>query len=174
MDRIAATLLGAAVFACSSTAAASERAFFRSPPTTISIHAPASNENQRNRTTISVQVPEQAGRALQQINLMQISGSEAWDWGRRQPQLYLGSYGLRRQGRKDRASIRLTAAGRGLTIRLKPPIPPGEQVNLVFGGITPEADIYMWTTSFVPAGNAPLTSVGPTLRQHVYRSDNLP
>ena len=59
-----------------------------------------------------------------------------------------------------------------MTIRLEPPIEPGQQVNLIFRGTNPDADIYMWSTSFVPAGDNPRVSDGPTLRQHVYRIES--
>ena len=164
-------MFGVAALGIGSTAAAEAQAFFRSPPTKVSIHTPASNENQRNRTTLSVQVPHNAGNALKEVVLFQISGTEAWDWGRRKPQLYRGVYGLHQRGQVGLAMASLSESGRKLTIRLNPAIEPGQQVNLIFRGITPEAQIYMWTTRFVPAGTNPLVSVGPTLRQHVYRSD---
>ena len=171
MNRFAAALLGVGALWIGSATAAEAKAFFRSPPTKVSIHSPASNENQRNRTTLSVQVPHDAGEALQDVVLVQISGTETWDWGRRNPQLYRGPYGLHQRGQEGLATASLSASGRQLTIRLDPPIEPGQEVNVIFRGITPEAQIYMWTTRFVPAGTNPLASVGPTLRQHVYRSD---
>ena len=51
--------------------AQAQRAFFRSPPTRVSLHNPASIEGERNRTTISITLlqlsiggPMPSGRAL--------------------------------------------------------------------------------------------------------------
>lgn len=172
LNRTIASLLTTAALLVSTGSAASERAFFRSPPTRVSLHNPAAIEKQRNRTTISVAVPEDAGSALQEIVMYQIGSTERWDWGRKPPELYYGSYGLRRKGEAGLAVSSLSEEGHELTIRLEPPIEPGKQVNLVFRGINPEPNIYMWATSFVPAGTNPLSSDGPTLRQHVYRNDD--
>lgn len=151
---------------------AAERAFFRSPPTAVTLHNPASNENERNRTTISVVVPDNAGTALQEIVLYQIGTTEPWDWGKKQPELYLGAYGMRKKGKAGLAVSSVSEEGDELTIRLQPSIEPGQQVNLIFRGTNPDADIYMWSTSFVPTGENPRVSYGPTLRQHVYRNES--
>ena len=172
LNRIVASLLSAAALLAGPGSEAAERAFFRSPPTAVSLHNPASTENQRNRTTISVVVPDNAGRALQEVVLYQISVIQPWDWGRKQPELYLGTYGLRKKGVAGLAVATISDKGDELTIRLEPPIEPGQQVNLIFRGTNPDADIYMWSTSFVPAGDNPRVSDGPTLRQHVYRNES--
>ena len=172
LNRIVASLLSAAALLAGPGSEAAERAFFRSPPTAVSLHNPASTENQRNRTTISVVVPDNAGTALQKVVLYQISVIQPWDWGRKQPELYLGTYGLRKKGVAELAVATISDKGDELTIRLEPPIEPGQQVNLIFRGTNPDADIYMWSTSFVPAGDNPRVSDGPTLRQHIYRNES--
>ena len=172
LNRIVASLLSAAALLVGPGSEAAERAFFRSPPTAVSLHNPASTENQRNRTTISVVVPDNAGTALQEVILYQIGTTEPWDWGRKQPELYLGNYGMRKKGETGLAAASVSDKGDELTIRLEPPIEPGQQVNLIFRGTNPDADIYMWSTSFVPAGDNPRVSDGPTLRQHVYRIES--
>ena len=172
LNRIVASLLSAAALLVGPGSEAAERAFFRSPPTAVSLHNPASTENQRNRTTISVVVPDNAGTALQEVILYHIGTTEPWDWGRKQPELYLGNYGMRKKGATGLAAASVSDKGDELTIRLEPPIEPGQQVNLIFRGTNPDADIYMWSTSFVPAGDNPRVSDGPTLRQHVYRIES--
>ena len=172
LNRIVASLLSAAALLVGPGSEAAERAFFRSPPTAVSLHNPASTENQRNRTTISVVVPDNAGTALQEVILYQIGTTEPWDWGKKQPELYLGNYGMSKQGETGLAAASVSDKGDELTIRLEPPIEPGQQVNLIFRGTNPDADIYMWSTSFVPAGDNPRVSDGPTLRQHVYRIES--
>ena len=172
LNRIVASLLSAAALLVSPGSEAAERAFFRSPPIAVSLHNPASTENQRYRSTISVVVPDNAGTALQEMILYQIGTTEPWDWGRKQPELYLGNYGMRKKGETGLAAASVSDKGDELTIRLEPPIEPGQQVNLIFRGTNPDADIYMWSTSFVPAGDNPRVSDGPTLRQHVYRIES--
>ena len=172
LNRIVASLLSAAALLVGPGSEAGERAFFRSPPTAVSLHNPASTENQRNRTTISVVVPNNAGTALQEVVLHQISAIEPWGWGIKQPELYLGTFGLRKKGVAGLAVATISDKGDELTIRLEPPIEPGQQVNLIFRGTNPDAYIYMWSTSFVPAGDNPRVSDGPTLRQHVYRIES--
>ena len=172
LNRIVASLLSAAALLVGPGSEAAERAFFRAPPTAVTLHNPASTENQRNRTTISVVVPDNAGTALQEVILYQIGTTEPWDWGRKQPELYLGNYGMRKKGETGLAAASVSDKGDELTIRLEPPIEPGQQVNLIFRGTNPDADIYMWSTSFVPAGDNPRVSDGPTLRQHVYRIES--
>ena len=172
LNRIIASLVSAAALLVCPASMAVERAFFRSPPTAVTLHNPASNENERNRTTISVVVPDNAGTALQEIVLYQIGTTEPWDWGKKQPELYLGAYGMRKKGEPGLAVSSVSEEGDELTIRLQPSIEPGQQVNLIFRGTNPDADIYMWSTSFVPAGDNPRVSDGPTLRQHVYRIES--
>ena len=169
VKRIAAALLSTTLLDLSAASAAADKAFFRSPPSDVAIHNPGSIEHQRNRTTISIRVPDNAGNALREVVLTPINAENPWDWGRRQPELYLGEYGLRRTEQSGSARARVSEQGHALTIQLDPPIQPGEQVNVLFRSINPPADIYLWTTSLVPAGANPIASHGPTLQQHIYR-----
>ena len=65
------------------------------------IHNPQSTEGLRNRTTISVVVPEDAGHSLGAIVLRQLPNLDQWDWGRLEPRVCLGDYSLRGKGRED-------------------------------------------------------------------------
>ena len=56
------------------------QALFDRPPTRVMIHNPESTEGIRNRTTISVVVPEDAGNALGTIVLRQLPNLDQWDW----------------------------------------------------------------------------------------------
>ena len=53
------------------------------------IHNPESTEGLRNRTTISVVVPEDAGNSLGAIVLRQLPNLDQWDWGRLEPQSFI-------------------------------------------------------------------------------------
>ena len=154
-------LIGIALVLQAAPAAA--QAFFRSPPT---------EEGQRNRTTISVRVPETAGADLQQVVLSQLTNLDQWSWGNKQPEVYFGAYGMRRRGDQGLADATVSGDGDEVTITLQPAVQPGEQVNIVFRGFNPDAGIYQWATRFVPAGPDPRFSDGPTLRVHVYRNDD--
>ena len=142
--------------------------FFRRPPTKVSIHNPSSTEGQRNRTTISVRVPEDAGAKLERMIISQLTNIDTWDWGRRDPEVYLGDYGLRRRGEPGLAKATMSQSREELSIRFDPPVQPGQQANVVFRGFNPDADIYQWATEFIPAGNDPRPSDGPTLRLSIY------
>ena len=85
LNRTIVSLLATAALLISTGSAASERTFFRSPPTKVSLDNPAAIEKQRNRTTISVAIPEDAGSALQEIVLYQIGSTERWNWGESNP-----------------------------------------------------------------------------------------
>jgi hypothetical protein len=135
------------------------------------IHNPASTEMQRNRTTISIEVPEDAGAELQGIVVSQLTNIDVWDWGREQPKLYLGPYNLRRRGVSGAAKVATTENDAEISIRFDPAIQPGEQVNIVFRSYNPDAGIYQWATTFIPNGVNPITSDGPTLRTSVYRNE---
>ena len=65
------------------------------------IHNPESTEGLRNRTTISVVVPEDAGNSLGAIVLRQLPNLDQWDWGRLEPRVYLGDYSLRGKEQED-------------------------------------------------------------------------
>ena len=67
------------------------------------IHNPESTEGLRNRTKISVVVPEDAGNSLGAIVLRQVPNLDQWDWGRLEPRVYLGDYSLRGTGTRGLA-----------------------------------------------------------------------
>ena len=74
------------------------QALFDRPPNRVMIHNPESTEGLRNRTTITVVVPEDVGNALGAIVLRQLPNLDRWDWGRLEPRVYLGDYSLRGKG----------------------------------------------------------------------------
>ena len=86
--------------------------------------------------------------------------------------IYLGDYGLRRRGEPGLAEATISESGDELSIRFNPAIEPGQQVNIVFRSFNPDADIYQWSTSFMPKGSAPIASDGPTLRVAIYRNND--
>ena len=145
------------------------RTIFDSPPTQISIHNPSSTEGQRNRTTISIGVPEDAGASLGRVVLTQILNVDQWGWGSLKPEIYMGRYSLRGRGVKNRAVAELSNDKTTLSILLDPPVEPGRQVNIVMRGFNPDAGIYQWTTQIVPSGPDPVVYYGPTLRLGIYR-----
>ena len=87
------------------------------------------------------------------------------------PQVYKGSYALRGGVSAGFATSSFSTAGPELTINLNPPVPPGDQVNIVFRSFNPDEGIYQWATRLIPSGSDALASEGPTLRLHVYRND---
>lgn len=145
------------------------RTIFNVPPTQISIHNPSSTEGQRNRTTISIGVPQNAGASLGRIVLTQIVNVDRWDWGSLKPEVYMGRYSLRGRGVEKLAIAELSKDKTTLSIVFDPPIEPGRQVNIVMRGFNPDAGIYQWTTEVVPRGPKPVVYYGPTLRLGVYR-----
>jgi hypothetical protein len=147
------------------------QSFFRRPPVQLSIHNPASIQGARNRTTISIGVPSDAGAELQTVVLSQLPNLDQWDWGKRPPQVYKGRYALRGGVSAGLATSSFSTAGNELTINLNPPVPPGDQVNIVFRSFNPDEGIYQWATRLIPSGSDALASEGPTLRLHVYRND---
>jgi hypothetical protein len=146
--------------------------FFRRPPTKVSIHNPSSTEGQRNRTTISVLVPEDAGAELERLVLSQLTSLDQWTWGPKNPEVYLGEYSLRRRGEPGLGEATMSQTDDELSIRFDPAIQPGQQANVVFRGFNPDADIYQWATELIPAGSEPIASDGPTLRVSIFRNDN--
>ena len=58
---------------------------FDCPPTRVMIHNIESTEGLRNRTTITIVVPEDAGNALDAIVLRQLPTLDRWDWGYLEP-----------------------------------------------------------------------------------------
>ena len=149
------------------------QSLFAVPPTKVSIHNPKSTEGQRNRTTISVAVPADAGNSLGVIILTQLPNIDQWDWGNLEPEVYLGDYSLRARGETGLALATLSESGHGLKVVLTPPVEPGKTVNITFRGFNPEANIYQWSTELLASGTNPVRYSGPTLRVSVYNIDPL-
>ena len=147
------------------------RSLFERPPTRVTIHNPESTEGLRNRTTITVVVPEDAGNSLQEIVLRQLPNLDQWDWGHLEPRVYLGDYSLRGKGTSGLASAVVSESEEVLNIKLTPAIQPGQTVNVVFRGFNPQSSIYQWSTELLAAGEDPVRYVGPTLRLNVYEQD---
>ena len=147
------------------------RSLFDRPPTRVVIHNPEATEGLRNRTIITVVVPEDAGNALGSIVLRQLPNIDQWDWGRSQPQVYFGDYSLRRKGASGLASAVVSDSDGLVSIKLTPAVQPGQTVNVVFRGINPESSIYQWSTELLADGEEPVRYVGPTLRLTVYEQD---
>ena len=147
------------------------QSLFDHPPTRVMIHNPESTEGLRNRTTVTVVVPEDAGNALGAIVLRQLPNLDQWDWGRVEPRVYLGDYSLRRKGSNGLASAVFSESEAVLKIKFNPSIPPGLTVNVVFRGFNPQSSIYQWSTELMADGEDPVSYVGPTLRLNVYKQD---
>jgi hypothetical protein len=147
------------------------QALFDRPPTRVMIHNPESTEGLRNRTTITVVVPEDAGNALGSIVLRQLPNLDQWDWGRLEPVVYLGDYSLRGKGTRGLASAVVSEVDEDLSIQFNPVIQPGQTVNVVFRGFNPQASIYQWSTELRADGEDPVRYLGPTLRLAVYEQD---
>ena len=135
------------------------------------IHNPESTEGLRNRTTITVVVPEDAGNALGEVVLRQLPNLDQWDWGRLAPRVYLGDYSLRGKGAKGLASAVVSDSDEVLTIKLDPAIQPGQTVNVVFRGSNPRSSVFQWSTELRADGEDSIRYVGPTLRLNVYERD---
>ena len=147
------------------------QSLFERPPTQVRIHNPESTEGLRNRTTITVVVPVDAGNALGAIVLRQLPNLDQWDWGHLEPRVYLGDYSLRGKGTGELASAVASESEEVLNIKLTPAIQPGQTVNVVFRGFNPQSSIYQWSTELLAAGEDPVRYVGPTLRVNVYEQD---
>ena len=147
------------------------QALFDRLPNRVMIHNPESTEGLRNRTTITVVVPEDAGNALGAIVLRQLPNLDRWDWGRLDPRVYLGDYSLRGKGTSGLASAVVSESEDVLNIKLTPAIQPGQTVNVVFRGFNPQSSIYQWSTELLAVGEDPVRYVGPTLRLNVYEQD---
>ena len=147
------------------------QSFFRRPPVQLSIHNPSSLQGERNRTTICIRVPSDAGAELETVVLSQLPNPDQWYWGKHPPQVYKGRYALRGGVSAGLATSSFSTVGSELTINLIPPVPPGDQVNIVFRSFNPDEGIYQWATRLIPSGINALASEGPTLRLHVYRND---
>ena len=147
------------------------QSLFDRPPTRVMIHNPESTEGLRNRTTISVVVPEDAGHSLGAIVLRQLPNLDQWAWGRLEPRVYLGDYSLRGKGTSGLASADVSESEEVLTIQLNPAVQPGQTVNVVFRGFNPQSSIYQWSTELMADGEDPIRYLGPTLRLNVYEQD---
>ena len=147
------------------------QALFDRPPTRVMIHNPEATEGLRNRTTITVVVPEDAGNSLQEIVFRQLPNLDQWDWGHLEPRVYLGDYSLRGKGTSGLASAVVSESEEVLYIKLTPAIQPGQTVNVVFRGFNPQSSIYQWSTELLAASEDPARYVGPTLRVNVYEQD---
>ena len=147
------------------------QSLFDRPPTRVMIHNPEATEGLRNRTTITVVVPEDAGNALRSIVLRQLPNIDQWDWGQSEPRVYFGDYSLRGKGTRGLATNFVSASNEDLSIRFNPAIEPGQTVNVVFHGFNPRSSIYQWSTELLADGEAPVRYFGPTLRLNVYEQD---
>ena len=98
-------------------------------PTEVSIHNPEKTEGLRNRTTISVRVPEDAGAELEFLVLSQLTKTHILDWGQREPEMYLGQYGLRRRGEPGLVQTVLSESGDKLSIRFIPAIEHNQRAD---------------------------------------------
>ena len=147
------------------------QSLFDRPPTRVMIHNPEATEGLRNRTTITVVVPEDAGNTLRSIVLRQLPNIDQWDWGRSEPRVYFGDYSLRGKGATGLASAVVSDSEGVLNIQLTPAVQPGQTVNVVFRGFNPDSSIYQWSTELLADGEDPVRYVGPTLRSNVYEQD---
>ncbi|WP_115022466.1 DUF2808 domain-containing protein [Synechococcus sp. UW69] len=147
------------------------QSLFDRPPTRVTIHNPEATEGLRNRTTITVVVPEDAGNALRSIVLRQLPNIDQWDWGRSEPRVYFGDYSLRGRGATGLASAVVSDSEGVLNIQLTPAVQPGQTLNVVFRGFNPDSSIYQWSTELLADGEDPVRYVGPTLRSTVYEQD---
>ena len=147
------------------------QSLFDRPPTRVMIHNPEATEGLRNRTTITVVVPEDAGNTLRSIVLRQLPNIDQWDWGRSEPRVYFGDYSLRGKGATGLASAVVSDSEGVLNIQLTPAVQPGRTVNVVFRGFNPDSSIYQWSTELLADGEDPVRYVGPTLRSTVYEQD---
>ena len=147
------------------------QSLFDRPPTRVMIHNPEATEGLRNRTTITVVVPEDAGNTLRSIVLRQLPNIDQWDWGQSEPRVYFGDYSLRGKGATGLASFVISDSEGVLNIQLTPAVQPGQTVNVVFRGFNPDSSIYQWSTELLADGEDPVRYVGPTLRSTVYEQD---
>ena len=147
------------------------QALFDWPPTRVMIHNPEATEGLRNRTTITVVVPEDAGNSLGAIVLRQLPNLDQWDWGRLEPWVYFGDYSLRGKGERGLATAFASGSEEDLNIQFNPAIEPGHTVNVVFRGFNPQSSIYQWSTELMVDGEDPVRYLGPTLRLNVYQQD---
>ena len=147
------------------------QSLFEHPPTQVRIHSPESTEGLRNRTTITVVVPPDVGNAFGALVLRQLPNLNQWDWGRFEPNVYLGDYSLRGKGTSGLADADVSESEEDLSIQFNPEIQPGQTVNVVFHGFNPQSSIYQWSTELMADGEDSVRCVCPTLRLNVYEQD---
>ncbi|WP_392346197.1 DUF2808 domain-containing protein [Parasynechococcus sp.] len=135
------------------------------------IHNSESTEGLRNRTTITVVVPAEAGNALGVVVLRQLPNLDQWDWGRMEPLVYLDDYSLRGKGTSGLATALASGSEEDLNIQFNLAIEPGQTVNVVFHGFNPQSSIYQWSTELLADCEDPVRYLGPTLRLNVYEQD---
>ena len=135
------------------------------------VHNIESTEGLRNRTTITIVVPEDAGNALGSIVLRQLANLDRWDWGYLEPRTYLGDYTLRGKGKRGLATALVSDPEEDLNIQFNPAIEPWQTVNVVFRGFNPQSSIYQWSTELLTDGEDPVRYVRPTSRLNVYEPD---
>ena len=98
------------------------QSLFERPPTQFRIHNPESTEGLRNRTTITVVVPPDAGNALGALVVWQLPNLDQWDWGRVEPNVYLSDYSLRGKGTSGLAAADVSESEEDLSIPFNPAI----------------------------------------------------
>ena len=96
------------------------QSLFERPPTQVRIHNPESTEGLRNRTTITVVVPPDAGNALGVLVLRQLPNLDQWDWGRFEPRIYIGDYSLRGKGTSGLGAADVSESEEDLSIQFNP------------------------------------------------------
>ena len=96
------------------------QSLFERPPTRVRIHNPESTEGLRNRTTITVVVPPDAGNALGALVLRQLPNLDQWDWGRFEPRVYLGDYSLCGKRTNGLATADVSESEEDLNIQFNP------------------------------------------------------
>ena len=147
------------------------QSLFEHPPTQVRIHNPESTEGLRNRTTITVVVPPDAGNALGALVLRQLPNLDQLDWGLSEPHVFFGDYSHRGKGISGLGAADVSETEEDLSIQFNPAIQPGQTVNVVFRGFNPQSSIYQWSTELMADGEDPVRYVGPTLRLNVYEQD---
>ena len=145
---------------------------FITPPTKVGIHNPESLEYQGNKTTLCIFVPKNAGAALAIITLKKHPNVDTWDWGEDNPKINLGHYSLRKKGMPGLATTTQSKTKGLIKMKLNPTIEQGQQVNIVFRGVNPEAGIYQWSLTIQPQGDDPVSYDGRTLNIQIYELDD--
>ena len=75
---------------------------------------------QRNRTTISIKVSEDAGADLQSVVISQLTNIDIWDWVHKESEVYLGQYNLRRRGAPGVVKVTKTVKDEEINIHFDP------------------------------------------------------